>query len=199
MNKDRVLAAFKNEFNIDARKYISSVVSSILPRTAFNRTRTALLRTVGVRIRAHSRVMGPVHMTGEGSPSLWSIGEHSMITGPIQVDIGDQIIIGNRVHIGHGVLLLTQSHEVGGPEERCGPLVHAPITIEDGVWLGARVTVCPGVTIGKGTYVAAGSIVTKNLPSNVMAAGVPARIKKLNPPASSNNTDHSITTQVHDA
>lgn len=52
----------------------------------------------------------------------------------------------------------------------------APITIEDNVWLGASVTVLPGVTIGAGSVVAAGSVVTKNVPPMSVVAGVPARL-----------------------
>lgn len=58
----------------------------------------------------------------------------------------------------------------------------APVTIERGVWLGVNVTVLKGVTIGENTFVAAGSVVTKSLPANVVAAGIPARVlKKINP------------------
>ena len=51
-----------------------------------------------------------------------------------------------------------------------------PITIEDNVWLGGGVIVCPGVTIGRNTVIGAGSVVTKDVPPNVVAVGNPARV-----------------------
>ncbi len=59
-----------------------------------------------------------------------------------------------------------------------------PITIGDNVWLGGGVIVCPGVTIGENTVVGAGAVVTRDLPPNVVAAGVPARVVRQVPPSS---------------
>jgi len=59
-------------------------------------------------------------------------------------------------------------------DPRTGP--NAPVEIGDNVWLGINVTVTKGVTIGENTLVAAGSIVTKSLPANVVAAGIPAKV-----------------------
>jgi maltose O-acetyltransferase len=59
---------------------------------------------------------------------------------------------------------------------RAGDLKAEPVTIGDGAWIGARATILPGVTIGGGAVVAAGSVVTRDLPANVLAGGVPARV-----------------------
>jgi maltose O-acetyltransferase len=56
--------------------------------------------------------------------------------------------------------------------------VARPVSIEDGAWIAARVTILPGVTIGRGTVVAAGAVVTRDVPPNTLAAGVPARVKR---------------------
>ena len=61
-------------------------------------------------------------------------------------------------------------------DPRTGP--DAPVTIKKGVWLGVNVTVLKGVTIGENTLVAAGSVVTRSLPANVVAGGVPAKVLK---------------------
>ena len=62
-----------------------------------------------------------------------------------------------------------------GPDDlRTGP--DAPVTIKKGVWLGVNVTVLKGVTIGENTLVAAGSLVTRSLPANVVAGGIPAKV-----------------------
>lgn len=61
------------------------------------------------------------------------------------------------------------------PEKRAG-MIFQPIHIEKKVWLGANVTVLPGVTIGEGSVIAAGAVVTKDVPANMIAAGVPAKV-----------------------
>ena len=61
------------------------------------------------------------------------------------------------------------------PEKRAG-MTFQPIHIEKNVWIGANVTVLPGVTIGKGSIIAAGAVVTKDVPANMIAAGVPAKL-----------------------
>lgn len=54
----------------------------------------------------------------------------------------------------------------------------APVTIEDNVWIGANVTILPGVVVGRGSVIAAGSVVTKSVPPNSLVAGVPAKVIK---------------------
>ncbi len=84
--------------------------------------------------------------------------------------------IGRNVNFGPFVKLVTDGHEIGGPGKRAGANHWKPIVIGDGSWLGAGVIVLGGVTIGPGTIVAAGAVVTKDLPANVLAGGVPARV-----------------------
>jgi maltose O-acetyltransferase len=64
------------------------------------------------------------------------------------------------------------------PERRQEKPPSSPIILEENVWLGARVIVLPGVTIGAGTVVGAGSVVTRSIPSRSVAVGVPARVVK---------------------
>ncbi|HEV3191817.1 MAG TPA: DapH/DapD/GlmU-related protein [Polyangiaceae bacterium] len=121
--------------------------------------------------------MGAVEVTGPGSVvELFSVGEDCSITGPLHVDLGAAVVIGNRVRLGHQVALLTMDHEMGPSESRCGRLVAAPIAIGDGVWIASRVTILPGVTIGKGAVVAAGAVVTHDVAPDTLVAGVPARL-----------------------
>jgi|HubBroStandDraft_6_1064221.scaffolds.fasta_scaffold264009_1 maltose O-acetyltransferase len=170
----RIVRAVREEVQVPVRSNLLRLVSSGLPQFSFNRLRTAALRSVGLRIGAHSLVLGAVEVTGPGGVRLLSIGENSFITGPLHVDAGAQIRVGNRVHLGHHVLLLTINHEIGPSEERCGPLTAAPISIGDGVWIGSRVTVLPGVSVGKGAVIAAGAVVTRDVAPDTMVAGVPA-------------------------
>lgn len=86
------------------------------------------------------------------------------------------ITIGEDVLIGPGVHTYTATHPLDAATRRSGLESALPIVIGDGVWLGGRALVCPGVTIGENTVVGAGSVVTRDLPPNVLAVGVPCRV-----------------------
>lgn len=98
------------------------------------------------------------------------------------VDIGEFSVIraNASVHIGKNVLIASHTviSTVGHPKShpRRGITISHPITIEDEVWLGAGSIILPGVTIGYGSIVAAGAVVTRNVPRGVVVAGVPARV-----------------------
>jgi acetyltransferase-like isoleucine patch superfamily enzyme len=101
-----------------------------------------------------------------------------------QVDIGEfthlrangGIRIGSRVLIAANVTITTREHPVALP--RWGVTSDAPIVIEDDVWIGAGAIVLPGVTIGRGSVVAAGAVVTADVPPFTVVGGVPARTIK---------------------
>lgn len=86
------------------------------------------------------------------------------------------ITIGDRTLIGPGCLLICTNHSIDSEERLKGGFNNKPITIGNRVWLGANVTVCPGVTIGDNTVIGAGSVVTKDIPANVVAVGNPCKV-----------------------
>jgi maltose O-acetyltransferase len=164
------------ELNLDARKLACTAVSRGLPQFGFVRARTALLRAAGIPIGVGSLFLGPLNVTGPGDVRvLLSVGARSFITGPLHVDLGAAVRIGNNVQLGHDVALLTIDHEIGPSEHRCANRVMAPIVVGDGAWLASRVVVLPGVTVGKGAVVAAGAVVTRDVAPDTLVAGVPAR------------------------
>jgi maltose O-acetyltransferase len=176
--------AFGTRFAIAARKEINPLLSkrslvnlvSLLPSQSFTRTRTAIVRAAGVHVGEQSQVQGPFRVTGAGSPSDVTIGDHSLVTGHLHIDLGAPVRIGRGVRIGHSVTLLTVNHEVGEPHLRAGPTIHGPIEIGDGAWLASRVTVLPGVKIGAGAIVGAGAVVSRDVPPHCLVAGIPARV-----------------------
>ena len=85
------------------------------------------------------------------------------------------VTIGEACQLATRVQLLTATHPIDPGPRRAGWESGRPIVLEDNVWLGGGVTVCPGVTIGADTVVGAGAVVTRDLPAGVVAAGVPAR------------------------
>lgn len=86
------------------------------------------------------------------------------------------IAIGEEVQIGPGVHIYTATHPLEAVPRRSGLEAAHPVRIGDGVWLGGRSIVCPGIAIGANTVVGAGSVVTRDLPANVLAVGNPCRV-----------------------
>lgn len=124
----------------------------------------------------------------------WSntIGKYTVIEGKKFVKLGDHSAIGSFVHIwGHGgvtignrVLIASHNtitsltHDYSGENVRFGKIIAKPVVIEDDVWIGANSVIMPGITIGKGAIVGAGSIVTKNVEPYAIVAGNPASFRK---------------------
>lgn len=86
------------------------------------------------------------------------------------------IYIGDNVLIGPGVTIVSVNHRIEPSQRR--NLNLKSVYIHDNAWLGANVTVTPGVVIGENAIVAAGAVVTKNVPANTMVGGVPAQVIK---------------------
>lgn len=86
------------------------------------------------------------------------------------------VTIGSRTLFGPNVQLYTATHPMNYKERASGLEFAKPIVIGDDVWIGGNTVVCPGVTIGNRSVVGAGSVVTKDVPPDVLAAGNPCRI-----------------------
>lgn len=88
------------------------------------------------------------------------------------------VYIGNHVLIGPNTLISTVNHPMTPAGRRKHLGIAKPVRLGDDVWIGGNVTIVPGVTIGRNVIVAAGAVVTKDVPDNVLVGGVPARILK---------------------
>jgi maltose O-acetyltransferase len=86
------------------------------------------------------------------------------------------ITIGSRTLLGPNVQIYTAMHPMNHQERATGLEFAKPISIGEDVWLGGSVVVCPGVTIGDRSVIGAGSVVTKDIPADVFAAGNPCRV-----------------------
>ncbi|MCH8614300.1 sugar O-acetyltransferase [Arsenicicoccus dermatophilus] len=127
---------------------------------------------------------------------LGTYAEGAHLRAPVYVDYGDNlhvgagtfanfglvaldvapVRIGERVQIGPGVQLLTATHPLDPVARGEGWEAAEPITIEDDVWLGGGALVLAGVTVGRGSVVGAGAVVTKDVPPGVVVVGNPARV-----------------------
>ena len=108
------------------------------------------------------------------------IGEDTFINFNCSFIEDGKIFIGNNVFVGPNVCFLTINHPKTCTERKKHYTIAQDIMIEDDVWIGANVTILPGVKIGRNTVIGAGSIVTKNIPSNVIAYGNPCKVIKTN-------------------
>lgn len=89
-----------------------------------------------------------------------------------------EIRIGHRTLIGPNVQIYTPTHPIGHTLRASGVEAGKAISIGDDVWIGGGVVICPGVRIGNRTIIGAGSVVTKDIPDDVIAVGNPCRILK---------------------
>ena len=100
------------------------------------------------------------------------IGLHNTIIGPVT--------IGNHVNLAQGITVTALNHNFEDSEKRIDEqgVSTTPVTISDDVWIGANAVILPGVHIGQHCVVAAGAVVTKDVPDHSLVAGVPAKIIK---------------------
>lgn len=103
-----------------------------------------------------------------------TLGEHTYINMNCSFIDDGSITIGKAVMFGSGVTIATVGHPIK-PDMR-KYMYTDPVVIGDNCWIGAGVTICPGVNIGENTVIGAGSVVTKDIPANVIAVGNPCRV-----------------------
>jgi maltose O-acetyltransferase len=151
------------------------------------------------RLCARFNSMDPAYFDGKRSllhELLGGCGAESWVEAPFYCDYGSQIklgtgvfvnfgaifldptsiTIGDQTQLGPNVQLLTADHPREPRERTAGPELARPIQIGSRVWLGGGVIVCPGVTIGDDTTIGAGSVVVRDIPAGVIAAGNPCRV-----------------------
>ncbi len=104
------------------------------------------------------------------------IGKNVFINSGRKFQDQGGIFIGDGALIGHNVVIATLNHDFN-PEKRRG-MYPNPVTVGKNVWIGSNSTICPGVTIGDNAVIGAGSVVTKDVPENMVAVGVPAKVIK---------------------
>lgn len=117
---------------------------------------------------------GVIRDLGEGLV----IGNNVGIAQNCFIQVRGKVVIGNDVIFGPGVSIFSENHKFDDPDLPVAVQgeIRKGVTIEDGVWVGARAIILDGVNVGKNSIIAAGSIVSKDVPPYVIVAGVPAKI-----------------------
>lgn len=104
-----------------------------------------------------------------------AIGDNTVVNRYTYLDGRVPLTIGNNVNISHYTLIQTLTHDPQNPDFVC---LCKPVVIEDHVWIGARAIISPGVRIGEGAVIGAGSVVTRDVEPYTIVAGNPARFIK---------------------
>jgi maltose O-acetyltransferase len=147
----------------------------LMPLTRCFALRAWLLERRGGRVAKGARLAGGSRVVGRG---CLMIGSDSWV-GPYGLFFTHPdapITIGARCDIAPEVCFITGTHEPGNLSRRAGSDTARPIRVGDGCWIGARVIVLAGVSIGDGAIVAAGAVVAADIEPNTLVGGVPARL-----------------------
>jgi maltose O-acetyltransferase len=135
--------------------------------------RVALMRAAGISVGHGTAVKSRCFFGGPGPITIGAgcyLSYECDFDGTGTVTIGDNVYIASRVSIG------TCTHEIGDRSRRAGRQFPAGVAIGDGTWVGMNSTILPGVTIGSGCVIAAGSVVVHDCEANGLYAGVPAKL-----------------------
>lgn len=159
------------EFLFSLRLYLFNHLVNKIP---FYSLRISLMRNY-ITIGKKTNVMNNVIIYNKNlSKSQIQIGNNCVINRDCLLDgrVG-KIIMGNNVDIARGVWIFTLEHD---PHDDYHGQSSGDVILEDYVWIASRATILPGVKIGRGALVAAGAVVTKDVPEMAIVGGVPAKI-----------------------
>lgn len=155
-------------------------VNALIVRASWNPfmgIKIAMLRLFGAKIGKGLVIKNEVRIK---SPWNLVVGDDCWLGEGCWIDNLDKVVIGSNVCISQGALLLTGNHDYTISSM---PYRNAPISIEDGVWIGAKTTVCPGIAVHRNAILTVGSVATKDMKENGIYQGNPAvkiRERKLN-------------------
>jgi putative colanic acid biosynthesis acetyltransferase WcaF len=152
--------------------FIVNVIFFINPLNPFNKLKTSLLRMFGSKIGKGVIIKPNVNIK---YPWKLEIGNNVWIGEGVWIDNLASVSIGNNTSVSQGALLLTGSHNY---KDIAFDLIVKGIILEDGVWIGAKSIVCPGVTCQSHSILTVGSVATKDLEAYFIYQGVPAEKKR---------------------
>lgn len=159
-------------------KLLAHLTNHVVSHVPFFALRHAWYRlVVGVRIGRGSSVFMECYWyfyrPFGRNPQPMTIGEHTVINRRCTLDGRGGLRFGSNVSVSPEVMLITSHHVKDDPDFG---VEDKPIVIEDYAWIGSRATILPGVTVGRGAVVAAGAVVSKDVPAYAVVGGVPAKV-----------------------
>ena len=162
------------------REALFMTLGNHLPRFwILDRFRYLLYRAAGVHQDGSCTIFGPLTVRPFGGCTNIMIGARSFLNVATNFTVNyDSVSIGSDVQVGPRVSFETLGHNLVYVAGKGRGRTSAPIVVEDEVWIGAGAIILGGVTIGRAAVVAAGAVVTKDVPPYTLVGGVPARIIK---------------------
>lgn len=174
-HKDPVDIQQEQELDAERKRCKEVMLDYNNTRPSEDEKRTAILKGILGDCGDHVFIENPVHMSYGTHVHL---GEHFYANFNLVIVDDMDVYIGDRVMIGPNVTICTTGHPVYPLYREMVAHYSLPIHIGNNVWIGANSVVLPGVTIGDNTVIGAGSIVTRDIPANVVAVGNPCRVMR---------------------
>lgn len=132
-----------------------------------------------------SRLLGRLGRNAVIMPPFWcdygyniTVGDYFYANHNLVITDGAKVSIGDHVFIAPNCCITTAEHAIDPEMRKAGIEVAKPVTLGNNVWIGAGSTILAGVEIGDNTVIGAGSVVTRSIPANVVAVGVPCRVTR---------------------
>lgn len=160
------------------KKVLLLYIFHLLPSTRLFKFKSKILNCLGIQASKNARITSSVKFLGVEKIIIGDdtfIGHEAMIIGSTNTVVS----IGSYCDISSRVTIVTGTHEIDLKGLHiAGKGIGKNVIIEDGVWVGINATILPGVTVGKKSIVAAGAVVTEDVPPFTLVAGNPAQLKK---------------------
>ncbi len=174
MHNGKLYYAGQPELIADQLTYLEKNFDYNQLRPSQQKEKQALLKQLFAEIGESCYIEAPFHANWGGKHV--HLGSHVYVNYNLTLVDDTHIYIGDHVMIAPNVVIATGTHPIHPELRRKEAQFNLPVHIQDNVWLGAGCLVMPGVTIGENSVIGAGSVVTKDIPENVVAVGNPCRV-----------------------
>ncbi len=174
MHNGKLYYAGQPELIADQLTYLEKNFDYNQLRPSQQKEKQALLKQLFAEIGESCYIEAPFHANWGGKHV--HLGSHVYVNYNLTLVDDTHIYIGDHVMIAPNVVIATGTHPIHPELRRKEAQFNLPVHIQDNVWLGAGCLVMPGVTIGENSVIGAGSVVTKDIPANVVAVGNPCRV-----------------------
>lgn len=173
MHHQKVYFCDDKELISEQMQCLETLYDFNISRPAEVKKREKILTQLFAEIGQNCYIEPPLHANWGKHTHL---GDHVYANFNLTLVDDTHIYIGNYVMIGPNVTIATAGHPINPAQRKKAAQFNIPVHIGDNVWIGANCVILPGVSIGENSVIGAGSIVTKNIPENVVAVGNPCRI-----------------------
>ncbi len=174
MHNGKLYYAGQPELIADQLTYLEKNFDYNQLRPSQQKEKQTLLKQLFAEIGESCYIEAPFHANWGGKHV--HLGSHVYVNYNLTLVDDTHIYIGDHVMIAPNVVIATGTHPIHPELRRKEAQYNLPVHIQDNVWLGAGCLVMPGVTIGENSVIGAGSVVTKDIPENVVAVGNPCRV-----------------------